>query len=185
MSKWLMQIHLCIYTSRPFQGYKEHLNVRYFDPCNHVLNYQESRRTPKSHFRECERRPHTSLKVGLRQCECHLQKWHNPRIPFQINGIHTFLIWCKVQPLKTSPKLYIHGVHGPPFFWENEDVIDGIDYKIIQVFMKDIIHQMLENKKCTNKAKWHHNILKMVITGSKRHLPFIAFSNVHQVVCST
>ncbi len=58
---------LDIYTSRPFQRYKEHFNARCFDPCNWVLRFQESRRTPKSQFRECEWRPHTSLKVGLRQ----------------------------------------------------------------------------------------------------------------------
>jgi hypothetical protein len=58
---------LDIYTSRPFQRYKKHLNVRCFDPCNWVLSFRESRRTPKSHFRECEWRPHTFLKVGLRQ----------------------------------------------------------------------------------------------------------------------
>ncbi len=58
---------LDIYTSRPFQRYKEHLNARCFGPCNRALSFRESRRTPKSHFRECEWRPHTSLKVGLRQ----------------------------------------------------------------------------------------------------------------------
>jgi hypothetical protein len=61
---------LDIYTPRPFQGYKEHLNARCFDPCNRVLSFQESRRTPKSHFRECEWRPHTSFKVGLWQNMC-------------------------------------------------------------------------------------------------------------------
>ncbi len=58
---------LDIYTSKPFQRYKEHLNARCFDSCNRALSFQESRRTLKSHFRECEWRPHTSLKVGLRQ----------------------------------------------------------------------------------------------------------------------
>ncbi len=58
---------LDIYTSRPFQWYKERFNVRCFDPCNCVLSFQESRRTLKSPFQECEWRPHTSLKVGLRQ----------------------------------------------------------------------------------------------------------------------
>jgi len=64
---------LDIYTSRPFQRYKERFNARCFDPCNCTLSFwesqrtPESRRTPKSHFRECEWRPHTSLKVGLRQ----------------------------------------------------------------------------------------------------------------------
>jgi len=57
---------LDIYISRPFQWYKKHLNAKCFDFCNHVLSFQESWRTPKSHFRECEWRPHTSLKVGLR-----------------------------------------------------------------------------------------------------------------------
>jgi hypothetical protein len=45
---------LDIYTSRPFQRYKERLNARCFDPCNYALSFRESRRTPKSHFRECE-----------------------------------------------------------------------------------------------------------------------------------
>jgi len=57
---------LDIYTSRPFQWYKERLNARCFDPWNRVLSFRESWRTLKSHFRECEWRPHTSLKVGLR-----------------------------------------------------------------------------------------------------------------------
>jgi hypothetical protein len=58
---------LDIYTSRPFQWYKKHLEARCFDPCNRTLNFWESRRTLKSHFRECEWRPHTSFKVRLRQ----------------------------------------------------------------------------------------------------------------------
>ncbi len=58
---------LNIYTLRPFQRYNKHLNARCFVPCNRALNFWESRRTPKSHFRECEWQPHTSLKVGLRQ----------------------------------------------------------------------------------------------------------------------
>ncbi len=56
---------LDIYTLRPFQRCKEHINVRCFDTCNWVLSFWESRRTSKSHFRECEWQPHTSLKVGL------------------------------------------------------------------------------------------------------------------------
>jgi hypothetical protein len=58
---------LDIYTSKPFQWYKEHLKAKCFDPCNRTLNFQESQRTLKSHFRECEWRLHTSLKVGLWQ----------------------------------------------------------------------------------------------------------------------
>jgi hypothetical protein len=41
---------------------------------------------------------------------------------------------------------------------------------------------MLKDNKCVDKAKWHHNILKMVVMGFERHLPLIAFSNAHQVV---
>ncbi len=57
---------LAIYTSRPFQWYKEHLNARCFDPYNRLLSFRKSRGTPNSHFRECEWQPHTPLKVGLR-----------------------------------------------------------------------------------------------------------------------
>ncbi len=60
------EVILDIYTSRPFQRYKEHFNARCFDPCNRIISFWKSRRTPKSHFRECEWRLHTSLKVGLR-----------------------------------------------------------------------------------------------------------------------
>jgi hypothetical protein len=57
---------LDIYTSRPFQQYQERPNARCFGPYNHTLSFQESQSTPKSHFRECEWRPHNSFKVGLR-----------------------------------------------------------------------------------------------------------------------
>ena len=48
------EVILDIYTSRPFQRYKEHLNARCFDPYNRLLSFWESWRTPNSHFRECE-----------------------------------------------------------------------------------------------------------------------------------
>ncbi len=47
--------------------YKEHPNARCFDPCNRGLSFRESRRTPISHFWECEFHPHTYPKVGLQQ----------------------------------------------------------------------------------------------------------------------
>ncbi len=72
---------LNIYTSRPFQRYKERFNARCFDPYNRALNVSESWRTPKSHFRECEWRPHTSFKVGLRQL-----KLSNVRYLYLIKG---------------------------------------------------------------------------------------------------
>jgi hypothetical protein len=53
-----------IYTSRPFQWYKEHIKARCFDPWNWVLNFWDSRRTPKSPFRECECHLHTPSKWG-------------------------------------------------------------------------------------------------------------------------
>jgi hypothetical protein len=56
-----------IYTSRPFQQYKEHLKARFFSLFCRALKLRESRRTPISHFWECESHPHTCLKVGLRQ----------------------------------------------------------------------------------------------------------------------
>jgi hypothetical protein len=50
---------LDIYTSRPFQRYKEHFKARCFDPYNRTLSFWESRRTPSSHFWECEFHSHT------------------------------------------------------------------------------------------------------------------------------
>jgi len=67
---------LDIYTSISFQWYKEHFNARCFDPCNHVLNFWESRRIPKSHFWECEWWPHISLKEGLRHLRACLCGFH-------------------------------------------------------------------------------------------------------------
>jgi hypothetical protein len=69
--------------------------------------------------------------------------------------------------------------------WENENVIDVAHHKIIQVFTKHIIHQVLENNRCVGKAKGHHNIFKMVVMSFDYHLPFITFSNAHQSVCSS
>jgi hypothetical protein len=56
-----------IYTSIAFQWYKERFKLRCFDLCNWTLKFRESRRTPKSRFRECECHPHTLPKVGLWQ----------------------------------------------------------------------------------------------------------------------
>jgi len=55
------------YTSIAFQWHKERLKVKCFDPCNRTLKFQESRRIPKSPFREWECHPHTLPKVGLPQ----------------------------------------------------------------------------------------------------------------------
>jgi hypothetical protein len=55
-----------IYTSRTFQRYKENLKARCLDSYNQALKFWESRRTPSSHFWECEFHLHTCLKVGLR-----------------------------------------------------------------------------------------------------------------------
>ncbi len=67
---------------------------------------------------------------------------------------------------------------------ENEDVIDVTKYEIVQIFMKNIVHHMLENIKYVNKAKWHHKIFKMAITSFEHCLPLIAFLNAHQFICS-
>jgi hypothetical protein len=53
-----------IYISRPFKWYKKHLKARCFDPCYWTLSFWESRRTPKSPFRECECHPHTPSNWG-------------------------------------------------------------------------------------------------------------------------
>jgi hypothetical protein len=54
-----------IYILITFQWYKEHLNVRCFDPCGRTLKFWESQWTPKSRFRECEYHPPTFPKVRL------------------------------------------------------------------------------------------------------------------------
>ncbi len=75
-----------IYTSIPFQRYKEHLNARCFDPCNCILSFQESWRIPKSRFRACEWRPHTSLKVGLRHKNWKIEHQGNQATSFKWLG---------------------------------------------------------------------------------------------------
>ncbi len=56
---------LDIYTSKPLQRYKEHVNAKCFDPCNQALNFLKTWMTPSSQFWECEFHLHTCLKVGL------------------------------------------------------------------------------------------------------------------------
>jgi hypothetical protein len=83
---------LDIYTSRPFQWYKTFFNERCFDPCNLLMNFQESQRTPNSHFQECEWRPHTSLKVGLRHKFLTVETPLNPLPNFVADPISTSLL---------------------------------------------------------------------------------------------
>ncbi len=59
-----------IYTFIAFQWCREYPNERCFDSCNPTLKFQESWRTPKSPFRECECHLHTLPKVGLQQDVC-------------------------------------------------------------------------------------------------------------------
>jgi hypothetical protein len=57
-----------IYTSRPFQQYKEHVKARFFAFFCRALKLQESRRTPNSHFWECEscsHLPQSGVATGL------------------------------------------------------------------------------------------------------------------------
>ncbi len=62
---------------------------------------------------------------------------------------------------------------------KNEDAIDVKNNKVIQVFMENIIHQVLKDYKGISKAKRHHHIFKMVRTNSKNNFPFITFLNTH------
>jgi hypothetical protein len=64
-----------IYILRPFQRFKEHLKARCFDLCNRALKLRESRKTPSSHFWECESHPHTCFKVGLRHLSFEVLNW--------------------------------------------------------------------------------------------------------------
>jgi len=56
---------LDIYTSRDFHWYKERTKARRFDPSNCLLSFHESRRTPFSHFWECELPFHTWPQSGV------------------------------------------------------------------------------------------------------------------------
>jgi hypothetical protein len=62
---------------------------------------------------------------------------------------------------------------------KNEDVVNVTNHKVIQVFTKNIIHQMLKDNMGIGEAKRHHHIFKMAIMGSKKNLPFITFPNMH------
>jgi len=109
------EVILDIYTSRPFQQYKKHLNARCFDPCNHVLNFRESWRTSKSHFRECEWRPHTSLKVGLRHNNPYsfftLSIYDYFQIHVYINDVYNSENKLTMDNLLKVPSIYNDNIH--------------------------------------------------------------------------
>jgi hypothetical protein len=90
----LCEAILDIYTLKPFQWYMEHFNARCFDSCNRVLNFWESWRTPKSHFRKCEWRPHTSFKVGLR---------HILGYVHFVFHLHVSIVWNRVAKVQGLP----------------------------------------------------------------------------------
>jgi hypothetical protein len=67
---------------------------------------------------------------------------------------------------------------------KNEDVIDVTNHKFIQVFMENIIHQVLKDNMGISKAKRHHHIFKMARINSKNKFSFITFPNTHQGTCT-
>jgi len=112
---------LDIYTSRPFQRYKKQLKVRCFDLYNRALKLRKSRRTPSSHFWECESHLHTCFKVGLRHS--HLPqsgvvtpgnrtwtKFESINLNYLPNGknfgCHTSLLCCEIGRVKRSSKFW-------------------------------------------------------------------------------
>jgi hypothetical protein len=92
-----------IYVSIAFQWYKEHHNARCFDPYNRIIKFWESRRTPKSPFRECESHPHTFSKWGCERRCAYLwigkssgnvwknYQWSTPPFGANIEGLHNWL----------------------------------------------------------------------------------------------
>ncbi len=104
-----------IYASRPFQHYKEHLKARCFDPCNWILNFQESRRTPKSPFRECECHPHTPLKWN---CDIVLGQFYHLFSLWLNNGISYF-------PVKRYHSHYV-------FMFSTQEVLPNVFFIFTQ-----------------------------------------------------
>jgi hypothetical protein len=89
-----------IYTLIAFQWYKKRPNARCFDPCNRTLKFRESRRTPKSPFRECESHPHTLSKQGY-------NTFHNlweKNLLFQHLHLYIFPKFTFYPPPFKSPK---------------------------------------------------------------------------------
>jgi hypothetical protein len=109
-----------IYTSRPFQRYKEHLKARCFDLCNRTLTLRESRRTPSSHFWECKSHPHTCPQSGvatwtiinlliLVRSSYEMHFFHNEMVSFEIMALCTryhrsFIVYHKVNGILTMKK---------------------------------------------------------------------------------
>jgi hypothetical protein len=86
-----------IYTSRPFQQYKEHFKARCFALCCRAIKLRESWRTLNSHFWECESHPRTCLKMGLRQ--------NVPRVP---NNSTIWLTWTQLGSNKWLGSKSLH-----------------------------------------------------------------------------
>ncbi len=72
-----------------FQWYEKPLEARFFDPYNWALKFQESQKTPKSAFRECECHPHTLPKVGLWQF--HLFNLYTRELNFNLSDLTLWL----------------------------------------------------------------------------------------------
>ena len=66
----------------------------------------------------------------------------------------------------------------------------GIDENVVKVdshthvkhIAKDIIHEALEGSRCISKSKRHDKPFKRTIVSAESSLPFIAFSNMNEVI---
>jgi len=97
-----------IYTLIDFQWYKKNPNARCFDPCNRTLKFRESRRTPKSPFREFEFHPH----ILSRRVTTKTMLW---TMPFGIHFVHEtwycLCVWCFSMELIKRCNLWWHHFH--------------------------------------------------------------------------
>ena len=72
-----------------------------------------------------------------------------------------------------------------PFFGVrvDEDVVQVHQHAYIEHVTKDVIHKVLESSGCICKSKGHDAPFKGAIAGAESGLPFIALTDVDQMVC--
>ena len=64
----------------------------------------------------------------------------------------------------------------------NQDIIQIYHNKNIKLFSKNLVDIALKTSECIEKAKGHHLVFKITISGAESHLPLVTFSNSYLII---
>lgn len=67
---------------------------------------------------------------------------------------------------------------------EDQDVVQIDENVDVKHVVEDVVHEVLEYGRSIRQAEWHDEAFEVTVAGAESSLPFFAFFNANEIVCS-